>query len=73
MAQKRSRVNRTYKNSHTPTDESLLGTFGQGYWNGFMHRNKDQIDSRRGQKYELNCASWTTYRNFSDIYDHNYA
>ena len=60
------------KNSHAPTDASL-GTVGRGYWNGFMRRNGDQIVSRRGQKYELDRASWTTYRNFKDMYVHNYA
>ena len=38
-----------------------------------MKRNNDQILSRRGQKYELDLASWTTYRNFKDMYDHNSA
>ena len=38
-----------------------------------MRRNGDQIVSRRGQKYELDRASWTTYRNFKDMYVHNYA
>jgi len=38
-----------------------------------MRRDGDQIVSRRGQKYKLDCASWTTYRNFKDMYVHNYA
>jgi len=61
------------RNSHTPEDASKLGSIGRGYWNEFMKRNNDQIVSCRGQKYELDRASCITYRNFKDMYDHNYA
>ena len=37
-----------------------------------MYRNKDTLVSRRGQKYELNHQSWTTYENFVDMYQHTY-
>ena len=34
-----------------------------------MHRNKHLIVSSKGQKYELNQANWTTYQNFSQMYE----
>ena len=37
-----------------------------------MKSNALQIRSERGQKYELDRASWTTYENFHDMYTHNY-
>ena len=37
-----------------------------------MRRNKDQNVSHCGQKYDLDCTSWNTYRNFKDMYEHNY-
>ena len=43
---------------------NMDGTVGQGYWNRFMKRQKHRIVSKRGQKYELNRAKWTTYDNF---------
>ena len=61
------------RNSHTSNDQTKLGSIGRGYWDAFMKRNDRLIESRRGQKYELDRASWTTYRNFKDMYDHNYA
>ena len=38
-----------------------------------MRRNKDHLFRQYGQKYELDRASWTTYRNSKDTYEHNYA
>ena len=60
------------KNSHTNDDATLCGQVGKGYWQGFMKRNRSKIRSTRGQKYELDRSSWTTYANFSDMYKHNY-
>ena len=37
-----------------------------------MKRNVSQIRYKRGQKYELDRALWTTYANFHDMYTHNY-
>ena len=48
------------------------GTVGYKYWNGFMKRNKYRLVSRRGQKYSLDRQNWTTYHNFSDMYEHTY-
>ena len=47
-----------------------LGTVGRGYWRGFMERNGHLICSKRGAKYELDRASWSTYANFADMYSH---
>ena len=33
-----------------------------------MHRNISSIFSHWGQNYELDRASWTTYRDFKDMY-----
>ena len=49
-----------------------LGTVGQGYWRGFMKRHGHKIVSKRGAKYALNRAEWSTYRNFDDMYKHIY-
>ena len=49
--------------------ENNICTVGQGYWKSFMHRNKHLIVSSKGQKYELNRANWTTYQNFSQMYE----
>ena len=46
-----------------------LGQVGAGFWRGFMRRNKDKIVSRKGKKYELDRASWSTYANFAQMYD----
>ena len=43
---------------------------GEGYWNGFMKRNKHLIVSKHGTKYELSWDMWTTYGNFLQMYDH---
>ena len=39
------------------------GIVGRGHWRKFMKRNRDKIDSKRGQKYELDMQNWTTYSN----------
>ena len=46
-----------------------LGTVSAGYWRGFKSRNKDKIVSKKGQKYELDRASWSTYSNFNQMYE----
>ena len=37
-----------------------------------MKRKDFHIRYKRGQKYELDRALWTTYANFHDMYTHNY-
>ena len=56
-----------WKQKNTPNS---TGTVGQGYWRSFLKRYKNQIVSKRGQKYELNRQNWTTYANFSNMYNH---
>ena len=46
------------------------GSNGQSYWRAFLKRNCHQIVSKRGQKYELDRQSRTTYTNFVNMYDH---
>ena len=41
-----------------------------GYFKGFKKRNAHRTVSKLGQKYEMDRDNWTTYRNFSNIYDH---
>ena len=48
------------------------GTVGYGYWRHFKKRNKHLIRSKRDAKYELNCANWSTYANFKQMYDQVY-
>ena len=48
-------------------DESLLS---RSYFKGFKKRNVHRIVSKCGQKYEMDRDNWTTYRNFSNMYDH---
>ena len=48
------------------------GTVGVGYWRGFKKRNEHLICSKQCQKYELDRDKWTTYANFSNMYDHIY-
>ena len=48
------------------------GCVGQGYWAGFKKRNWHLIRSKRGQKYELDRASWSTYCNFCQMYSQVY-
>ena len=58
------------KNNYDLTDD--FDCVGVGYWNGFMRRNEAKICRKRGQKYELDRATWTTYANFDAMYTHNY-
>ena len=46
------------------------GIVGRGYWRKFMKQNRDKIDIKLGQKYELNMQNWTMYSNFVHMYDH---
>ena len=48
------------------------GCVGRGFWAGFKKRNGHLIRSKRGQKYELDRASWSTYSNFSQMYTQVY-
>lgn len=39
---------------------------------GFKKRNEHKIVTKKGAKYELDRDKWTTYANFSDMYNHIY-
>ena len=41
---------------------------GLSYWHTFMRSNSNLIVSKKGQKYKLDRSSWSTYRNFNQIY-----
>ena len=56
-----------WKGKNTP---NCVGMVGKGYWRSFLKRHKNQIVSKRGQKYELNRQNWTTYANFTNMYNH---
>ncbi len=48
-------------------------TVGVKYRRGFMKRNRHLlVSTRRGQKYELDCHNWTTYKIFRNMYMHTY-
>ena len=48
------------------------GTVGVGYWRAFKKRNKHLIRSKKGKRYELNRANWSTYANFAQMYEQIY-
>ena len=48
------------------------GAVGLGYWYRSKRRHADKIGSKRGNKYKLDCDSWTTYVNFLQMYDFVY-
>ena len=52
---------------YCPADKP--GTVGSVYWKGFRKRNRHSVFSKRGQKYELYRSAWSTYENFSQMYD----
>ena len=45
------------------------GKVGCGYWSAFKKRNKHKIRLKKGKKFELNRANWSTYRNFNQMYE----
>ena len=48
------------------------GDVGSQYWTSFKKRHADKICSKKGQKYELDRASWSTFKNFSQMYTQVY-
>ena len=48
------------------------GRIGQSYWTNFKKRHSDKICSKKGQKYELDRAAWSTFANFSQMYTQIY-
>ena len=53
--------------------KSLTREFGLTWYRNFIIRNKDQLESRRGEiKHKLR-KDWTTHENFFTMYDRIYA
>jgi len=48
------------------------GDVGSQYWRNLKKRNTDKICSKKGQKYELDRACWSTFANFSQMYTQVY-
>ena len=48
------------------------GRIGQSYWSNFKKRHSNKICSKKGQKYELDRAAWSTFANFSQMYTQIY-
>ena len=61
-----------WKKKNIRGTNNTLPKIGRGYWQGFMRRRGHEICSKKGEKYELDRASWTTYANFNDMYKHVY-
>ena len=51
-------------------DEKELGTVGRKWWTNFLKRNGHLIKSKSGKKYAFDRANFSTYLNFSDMYNH---
>ena len=52
----------------TQQDLKLGGTVEQKFWYNLKTRYYTVIDSKKGQKFELDRSSWTTYHNFDQMY-----
>ena len=50
------------------TDKEALGKVGAGYWHNFIKRQGHNLCSKKGQKFELDRSSWSTYTNFNHMY-----
>ena len=46
---------------------------GATYWQGFMKRNGDKLQCKRGQKYATDRANWSTYHKFLQMYTNVYS
>ena len=59
----------TWKKKHCKnTTIEELGQVGYKYWFNFKARNLDNIITRRGENFEMDTSSWTTYQNVTHIY-----
>ena len=45
------------------------GKVTKGWWVGFLKRHEHEIVTKRGEKFALNRAEWTTLPNISQMYD----
>lgn len=55
--------------SHFTGDDEIDGQIGRGYWAKFLKRNIHLIQTKKGEKFELNRSLWTTFAKMLKIYD----
>ena len=46
----------------------MWGIVGVKFWYNLKKRHHMILDSKKGQKFELDHSSWTTYHNFDQMY-----
>ena len=56
------------KQTNSQQVQKLWGTVGGKFWYNFKGRYCTILNSKRGQKFELDRSSWTTYQNFDQMY-----
>ncbi len=44
----------------------------EGYWQGFMKRNRHRVKAQKGVKFDSKMADWCTYLNFQAMYNDVY-
>lgn len=49
--------------------EENAGSNGVGYYNKFKKRWAHELQTKTGQKYDLDRSEWTTYQKISNMYD----
>ena len=57
------------KNTNSKQDPELWGTVGRKFWYNLKGRYDTVLATKKGQKFELDRSSWTTYSNFEQMYD----
>ena len=57
------------KNTNSKQDPKLWGTVGRKFWYNLKGRYDTVLTTKKGQKFELDRSSWTTYSNFEQMYD----
>ena len=55
------------RNSYS-TDKEALGKVGTGYWHTFIKCQGHNLCSKKGQKFELDRSSWSTYATFNHMH-----
>ena len=51
-------------------DESGYGRIGKAYFRNFLCRYKQYLKQKTIDQYAIDCSNFTSYRNFSDMYNH---
>lgn len=55
------------KNTNTKQDPKLWGTVGRKFWYNLKARCNTVLMTKKGQKFELDRSTWTTYSNFEQM------